>query len=143
MFSGTTYPKLDDKGRLIIPAKFRELLDGPIYVTKTQEYGLAIYTAEEFRALAEQLSKARSTTVSARSFVRMIISSAELQVPDKQGRISIPLHLREYAKLNRDLAVVGNINKVEIFDAEVWNKMMADQDDLFANRDEEVIPGVF
>lgn len=143
MFSGTTYPKLDDKGRLIIPAKFRELLDGPIYVTKTQDHGLAIYTAEEFRALAEKLSQARVTTQSARGFVRNILASAELVVPDKQGRIGIPAHLRTYAQLDRDLAVVGNINKVEIFDIEVWNQMMAVQDELFANRDEEVIPGVF
>lgn len=143
MFSGTTYPKLDDKGRLIIPAKFRELLDGPVYVTKSQDYGLAIYTTKEFELLTTQLSQARTSTVSARFFVRQMISSAELQVPDKQGRISIAGHLRDYAKLNRDLVVVGNINKVEVFDAEIWNKMMAEQDDLFANRDEEVIPGVF
>jgi MraZ protein len=143
MFSGTTYPKLDDKGRLVIPAKFRELTDGPIYITKNQDYCLAVYTASEFARIAEQLQQARVTTKSARDFVRNFMASAELQVPDKQGRIAIPGHLRQYAGLERDLVMVGNNNKAEIWSVGVWDANQAEQDELFANRDEEVIPGIF
>lgn len=143
MFSGLTNPKLDDKGRLVIPSKFRELTDGAIYITKSQDNCLAVYTASEFTNLAEQLRAARVTTKSARDFVRSFMSSAELQVPDKQGRISIPTHLRNYAKLERDLVVIGNNNKVEIWSATLWESLQAEQDELFANRDEEVIPGIF
>jgi MraZ protein len=71
------------------------------------------------------------------------MASAELQVPDKQGRISIPTHLRGYARLERDLVVIGNNNKVEIWSAQLWDANQAEQDELFANRDEEVIPGIF
>ena len=83
MFTGTTTPKLDDKGRLVIPSKFRELADGPIYVTKGHENCLSVYTASEFMRMAEQLQQARVSTKSARQFVRSIMSSAELQMPDK------------------------------------------------------------
>lgn len=143
MFSGTTYPKLDDKGRLVIPSKFRELTDGALYITKNQDNCLAVYTASEFTRLAEQLQGARVTTKSARDYVRNFMASAELQVPDKQGRISIPTHLRVYAQLDRDLVVIGNNNKVEIWSSTLWEANLAEQDELFANRDEEVIPGIF
>ncbi|MEY2676716.1 MAG: hypothetical protein RIT51_357 [Actinomycetota bacterium] len=143
MFSGTTNPKLDDKGRLVIPAKFRELTDGPLYITKGQDYCLAVYTASEFARIAEQLQQARVTTKSARHFVRNFMASAELQIPDKQGRISIPAHLRDYSQIDRELVMVGNNNKVEIWSAKVWDESQAEQDELFANRDEEVIPGIF
>jgi MraZ protein len=143
MFSGTTNPKLDDKGRLVIPSKFRELAEGALYITKGQDNCLAVFTAREFTRIAEQLQQARVTTKSTRDFVRNFMASAELQVPDKQGRIGIPNHLRQYARLERDLVVIGNNNKVEIWSAELWEANLAEQDELFANRDEEVIPGVF
>lgn len=143
MFSGLTNPKLDDKGRLVIPSKFRELSDGALYITKGQDNCLAVYTASEFTKIAEQLREARVTTKSARNFVRSFMSSAELQVPDKQGRISIPSHLRDYARIERDLVVIGNNNKVEIWSQQLWDANEAEQDELFANRDEEVIPGIF
>lgn len=143
MFSGLTNPKLDDKGRLVIPSKFRELSDGALYITKGQDNCLAVYTASEFTKIAEQLREARVTTKSARNFVRSFMSSAELQVPDKQGRISIPSHLRDYARIERDLVVIGNNNKVEIWSQQLWEANEAEQDELFANRDEEVIPGIF
>lgn len=143
MFSGLTNPKLDDKGRLVIPSKFRELSEGALYITKGQDNCLAVYTASEFTKIAEQLREARVTTKSARNFVRSFMSSAELQVPDKQGRISIPSHLRDYARIERDLVVIGNNNKVEIWSQQLWEANEAEQDELFANRDEEVIPGIF
>ena len=92
---------------------------------------------------AEQLQQARVTTKSARDYVRNFMASAELQVPDKQGRIGIPPHLRQYARLERDLVVIGNNNKVEIWSSTLWEANLAEQDELFANRDEEVIPGIF
>lgn len=143
MFSGTTYPKLDDKGRLVIPAKFRELSEGPIYITKSEDACLAVYTAAEFTRIAEVMLQARMTEKNVRDYVRNFMASAELQVPDKQGRIAIPVYLRKYANLERDLVMVGNNNKAEIWSATQWESIQAEQDELFANRDGEVIPGIF
>mgnify|MGYP000163789575 CR=1 FL=1 len=142
MFSGTTYPKLDDKGRLVIPSKFRELSDGALYITKNQDNCLAVYTASEFTRIAEQLQQARVTTKSARDYVRNFMASAESEAPDKQGRITIPAHLREYAGLGRELILAGVNNRIEIWDLATWNEFMAQQDAEFADLDEDDVGAV-
>lgn len=142
-FSGQTQPKLDDKGRLILPAKWREALGGGVYLTKGQDHCVSIYTSAEFAKIADQLEAARQTTKAARFFIRNFMASAENESPDKQGRITIPGHLREYAGLSRDLILAGVNNHIEIWDLKTWNDHMAAQDLAFADLDEEVIPGIF
>lgn len=73
----------------------------------------------------------------------MLFSGAVDQVPDKQGRISIPANLREYAGLERDLAVLGSGSRVEIWNLNTWNEYLNAQEVAFANREDEVIPGLF
>jgi MraZ protein len=142
-FSGQSQPKLDEKGRLILPAKWREALGDGVYLTKGQDRCVSLYTATEFHKISERLEAARQTTKAARFFVRNFMASAESEAPDKQGRITIPAHLREYAGLGRELILAGVNNRIEIWDLATWNEFMAQQDAEFADLDEEVIPGIF
>ena len=88
-FSGQSQPKLDDKGRLILPAKWREALGDGVYLTKGQDHCVSVYTAAEFSKISAQLEAARQTTKAARFFIRNFMASAESEAPDKQGRITI------------------------------------------------------
>ena len=101
MFLGTHYPKLDDKGRLFLPAKFREPLQGGLVITKGQEHCLYVFPREEFVAYARQLQAAPLSSKNARDYVRVLLSGASDELPDRQGRVTIPPTLREYAGLHQ------------------------------------------
>jgi MraZ protein len=143
MFLGTHSPRLDEKGRLILPAKFREQLEAGVVVTRGQERCLYVFPAAEFERLAEQLRQAPVTSKQARDYLRVFLSGASDEVPDKQGRITLPTNLRTYAGLDRDLAVIGAGQRVEIWDATAWDSYLAEQEQAFAEQAEEVVPGLF
>jgi len=143
MFLGTHSPRLDDKGRLILPAKFREQLESGVVVTRGQERCLYVFPMTEFERLADQLRQAPVTSKQARDYLRVFLSGASDEVPDKQGRITIPPALRTYAGLDRDLAVIGAGQRVEIWDATAWDSYLARQEEVFAEQAEEVVPGLF
>ena len=143
MFLGTHSPRLDDKGRLILPAKFREQLETGVVVTRGQERCLYVFPMTEFERLADQLRQAPVTSKQARDYLRVFLSGASDEVPDKQGRITIPPALRTYAGLERDLAVIGAGQRVEIWDAAAWEAYLARQEEVFAEQAEEVVPGLF
>jgi len=113
MFLGTHAPKLDEKGRLILPAKFREELAGGVVLTRGQEHCLYAFTAAEFERMYAQLREA----------------------PLAQ--------MRAYAGLKKDLAVIGAGARVEIWDSESWSTYLAAQEQVFADTAEEIIPGFF
>ena len=143
MFLGTHSPRLDDKGRLILPAKFREQLETGVVVTRGQERCLYVFPITEFERLADQLRQAPVTSKQARDYLRVFLSGASDEVPDKQGRITIPPALRTYAGLERDCAVIGAGQRVEIWDAAAWEAYLARQEEVFAEQAEEVVPGLF
>ena len=143
MFLGTHAPRLDDKGRLILPAKFREQLEKGVVVTRGQERCLYVFPATEFERLAEQLRQAPVTSKQARDYMRVFLSGASDEIPDKQGRITIPPALRSYAGLTRDCTVIGAGHRVEIWDAAAWEAYLAQQEDAFSEQAEEVVPGLF
>ncbi|KMY23823.1 MraZ protein [Actinobaculum suis] len=143
MFLGTYEPKLDEKGRIILPAKFRGQLQGGLVMTRGQEHCIYVFPLQEFAEMQQTLAKAPLTSKEARSYTRMLLSGAVDDVPDKQGRITIPAMLRKYAGLERDLAVIGTGNRVEIWNAESWATYLEEQESAFAEREEEVIPGLF
>ena len=142
MFLGTYAPKLDEKGRVILPAKFREELSPGIVMTRGQENCLYVFTTREFEAFAEKISQAPLTDKAARSYARMTLSGASAEMPDKQNRVTIPANLRSYAGLDRDLTVIGAGTRVEIWDSAAWDIYLAEQETSFANTSEEVIPGL-
>ena len=142
MFLGTHSPRLDDKGRLFLPARFREQLAEGVVITKGQDNCLYVYRRADFERMAEQLHTTPATDRTVRSFSRMLFASASDEVPDRQGRITVPANLREYARLSRDCKVVGANNRLEIWDAEAWDRYEADNTPAFADQAEEVLPGV-
>lgn len=143
MFLGTYAPKLDDKGRIILPAKFREELEAGIVVTRGQERCLFVYSAREFEELHQRIRQAPVTSKKSRDYLRLFLSGAHSEVPDKQHRVTLPALLRTYAGLDRDLTVIGAGNHAEIWDTQAWNQYYAEQEDSFSEITEEVIPGLF
>ena len=143
MFLGTHTPRLDDKGRLFLPARFREEVADGVVVTKGQERCLFVFTKAEFAAKAEKLQQAPLSAKAARDYARVLFGSASAEVPDRQGRITLPAALRTYAGLTRDCVVVGANTRLEIWDAAAWSAYDAAQDDAFSALAEEVVPGLF
>jgi len=142
MFLGTHAPRLDDKGRLVLPAKFRDPLSAGVVLTKGQERSIVVWPAAEFAAYAERLSDASRSDAAVRAYVRVLFSGAFDEIPDRQGRVTVPPQLREYAGLDRDVIVVGNGTTVEIWDAQAWSSYLSGQEESFSTLSEEVIPGI-
>ncbi|MFT4051553.1 MAG: division/cell wall cluster transcriptional repressor MraZ [Microbacterium sp.] len=143
MLLGTYTPKLDDKGRVILPAKFRtELRDG-VVITRGQDRCLYVFSAKEFERAYEKLREAPLTNKQSRDFQRMLLAGASDETPDSQSRITIPSHLRAYANLERELVVTGVGARAEIWDAAAWNAYAAENEDSYSDLEEEVIPGLF
>jgi MraZ protein len=143
MFLGTHNPKLDDKGRIILPAKFRHELAEGLVVTRGQEKCLYVFSASEFAELHEKIRQAPVTSKSARDFLRVFLSGASDETPDSQNRITLPIALREYAGLSKELTVIGAGNRVEIWDTTAGDSYLAQHEESFSNTTEEVIPGLF
>ena len=143
MFLGTYSPKLDDKGRIILPAKFRDELASGIVMTRGQEHCVYVFSQREFESLHEKIRQAPVTSKQARDYLRVFLSGASAETPDKQNRVTVPQSLRTYAGLDRDLVVIGAGSRAEIWDAEAWDTYLAEQEASFANTTEEVIPGLF
>jgi MraZ protein len=142
VFLGTHAPRLDEKGRLILPAKYREELAGGVVITKGQERCLYVFPQDEFTRITEALRTAPVTAKSVRDYSRVFFASASDELPDKQGRITVPTALRAYAGLERDCVVIGANTRLEIWDTQAWDTYLAAQEDSFAEAAEEVLPGI-
>lgn len=140
MFLGTHTPKLDEKGRLILPAKFRELLTDRLVMTKGQERCVVIWPGDQFDIYAQALRTRSQNNEKVRAYTRVFFSSAFDDVADKQGRVTVPAPLREWAGLDRDLVVVGADTRIEIWDVVAWNQYLSVQEPGFATLDESVMP---
>lgn len=126
MFLGNYEHSIDSKGRLAVPAKFRVELGDRMYVTRWLDKCLALYPAEQFEKLAAQISSLSIADPNARSLRRIFFAdAAEIEV-DKQGRVNIPVRLREYAGITGDdsqVIVVGMNNYVELWSPKLWEEM--------------------
>jgi MraZ protein len=142
MFLGTYSPRLDEKGRVFLPAKFRDELAEGLVITKGQERCLYVFSAAEFARLTDRLREAPLTAKGARDYSRVFFASAHDDAPDKQGRVTVPPPLREYAGLDRDCVVIGANTRVEIWDAQAWATYLAGQEEQFSSLSEEVLPGI-
>jgi len=142
MYFGTYTPRLDDKGRLFLPAKFRDELSEGLVVTRGQERCLNVWSMQDFSTFTDGLKDAPITSKTSRDYLRMLFAGASNDTPDKQGRITIPPILREYASLAKDCVVIGAMNRIEIWDATAWQTYSDSQEQAFADLSEEVFPGV-
>src|SRR5579871_5043322 len=121
MFLGTHAPRLDEKGR---------------------ERCLYVFPRDEFARITDALSTAPVTAKAVRDYSRVFFASASDEVPDKQGRVTIPQGLRDYAGLQRECVVIGANTRLEIWDNAAWTAYLSSQEDAFSTASQEVLPGV-
>lgn len=121
MLLGEYNHNIDEKGRVIVPHKFRDDLGASFVVTKGLDNCLFIYSKTEWNTFEARLKDLPLTNPNARNFIRFFFSGATECELDKQGRINIPQNLREYADLQKDLIIIGVSTRVEIWNKEKWN----------------------
>lgn len=127
MLLGEYNHTLDDKGRVSIPAKFRDDLGSTFIVTKGLDNCLFVYSKKEWETFEEKLKTLPLTNPNARNFIRFFFAGATECELDKQGRINIPQNLREYALLKKDVYIVGVSTRVEIWDKEKWQNYTSNE----------------
>lgn len=131
MFMGEYNHTIDAKGRLIIPARFREILGERFVLTKGLDGCLSIYPIEEWETFEKKLRTLPLNDKNARKFSRFFVAGAAMCELDKQGRILVPATLREFAGLDKDVVLTGNLNTIEVWSKAKWNENN-DYDDMDA-----------
>lgn len=121
MFMGEYHHNIDEKGRIIIPSKFRNELGTSFVVTRGIENCLFVYSLPEWDKIVTKLNKLPFTKKDARNFTRFFLSGASVVELDKQGRINIASTLTDYAKLEKDCVVLGVGDRLEIWSNDLWN----------------------
>lgn len=139
MFMGEYQHSIDTKGRLIIPAKFRDDLGSAFVVTKGLDNCLFCYPLNEWKNLEQKLKALPFTKADARAFVRFFFSGATECELDKQGRILLPVNLREYAALDKDVVLIGVSTRVEIWSRERWENYSLEAEKEYANIAEKIV----
>lgn len=125
MFIGEYQHSIDEKNRLAIPVKFRNILAKGAVVTKGLDNCLFLYTKEAWKELAERLAKLPISQANTRAFSRLMLAGAMDVFLDKQGRVILPDYLKQYASLNKKVIIAGLMNRLEIWDEGEWEKYKA------------------
>ena len=128
MFVGTFEHSLDDKGRVVLPATFRGHLADRGFVSQFDNC-LGVWTEEGFAQVAERLTEKIREGLAPQNAMRAFSANAAEVKPDSQGRILLPQRLREFAGLDRDVVVIGAIDRVEIWDSSRWGEVSAQADE--------------
>lgn len=139
MFMGEFQHSIDDKGRIIIPAKFRDLLGASFVVTRGLDQCLFVYPMQEWAVLEQKLKALPLMKSDARAFTRFFFSGATECEWDKQGRVNLPGNLRQYAKLEKDCVVLGVSNRVEIWSRDTWEQYFQQSEDTFNDIAEKLV----
>ncbi|MBU1203005.1 division/cell wall cluster transcriptional repressor MraZ [Patescibacteria group bacterium] len=122
MFIGEYKYNLDDKNRLAMPAKFRALFKEGAVITKGLDSCLFIYTAKEWKKLADKLANLPFSQAKSRAFSRMMLAGAMDVKLDAQGRVMLPDYLKQFATLNKKVVIAGLYNRLEVWDEKLWSK---------------------
>lgn len=132
MFTGSYEHSVDSKGRIIIPAKFRDELGENFVITKGIDGCLLIYPMNKWEAFVDDLGKLPGNKKEGRMLQRYFLANAQETELDKQGRGLIPAGLREWAGITKNIVLVGMIKKIEIWDKEKWdeNNTYKDMDEI-------------
>ncbi len=125
MFLGEYKHNIDSKGRMAVPAKFRQKLDGGAILTRGLDKCLFLFPKKEWDVLVGKLVNLPLAQADSRAFVRLMLSGASDVEFDTQGRILIPEHLRSYAHLSKKTVVTGLFNRIEVWDDEEWTRYKA------------------
>jgi MraZ protein len=121
MLLGEYQHNLDTKGRMAIPAKFRDKLSAGAIITRGIDNCLFVFANTEWEKLAQKLIALPLAQADARAFVRLMLSGATDVEIDSQGRILIPDSLRKYAGIKKEVIVAGLYNRIEVWDEATWN----------------------
>jgi MraZ protein len=124
MFLGEYSHTIDDKGRLTIPAKFRDELESGVVITRGLDGCLWAYGRSEWDILADKIAQLPTTNPAARNFARFMFSGAFDSIPDRQGRILLPQKLRDYAEIQDETIIIGVKNKLEIWSPARWGEVV-------------------
>jgi MraZ protein len=135
VFLGEHQHTLDVKGRVILPARFRDRLSSGLVFAPSQDHCIDVYPLTVFERRVEELRRVPREDQRARKYLRVFLAGAQEEKPDAQGRVTIPTRLREYASLDRELTVNGADEKVEIWARELWEQYRTQAEDAFANLD--------
>ncbi len=141
LLTGEFNHSIDAKGRLIIPSKFRDILGEDFVITKGLDNCLFLYPNDEWKIFEEKLRTLPLTNKNARTFTRFFLGSAVDGGLDKQGRVLVSSALRDFAKLEKDVVLVGVLNRVEIWDKSRWdenNAVVEDNMDDIASQMEDL-----
>ncbi|NMO94786.1 division/cell wall cluster transcriptional repressor MraZ [Paenibacillus lemnae] len=139
MFMGEFQHNIDDKGRVIIPAKFRELLGSSFIVTRGLDQCLFVYPREEWAIMEQKLKSLPLMKSDARAFTRFFFSGASECEWDKQGRVNLPVNLREFAKLDKECVIIGVSSRVEIWSKDKWNEYYQQSEEAFNDIAEKLV----
>ncbi len=121
MFMGTTHNSIDDKNRVIVPAKLRAELGARCILTKGLDVCLNIYTMADWERQMEKIARLPESDPKVRAFIRHFCGNAAECELDKQGRIVIPQELKEYAGIDKDLVTIGAMTKIELWARDTWS----------------------
>lgn len=135
MFLGEHQHTLDEKGRVILPARFRDRLSGGLVFAAGQDRCIDVYPVGTFERRVAELRALPREDQRVRAYLRTLLAGAHQDTPDGQGRVTVPPRLRQYAGLDRDLTVVGADEKVEIWDRATWGAYRDEAEQLFAGLD--------
>ncbi len=136
---GEYHHTIDAKGRMIVPAKFREGLGETFVITRGLDQCLFGYPMSEWKLIEEKLKALPLTKKDARAFTRFFFSGAVECELDKQGRINLASPLLQYAKLEKECVVIGVSNRIELWDKAIWDTYVTEQEDSFAEIAENMI----
>ena len=139
MFMGEFHHSIDNKGRLIVPAKFRDNLGETFVITRGLDQCLFGYPLSEWAAIEEKLKGLPLTKKDARAFTRFFFSGATESEIDKQGRINIPSTLLQYAKLDKECVILGVSNRIEIWSKSICEEYFTQSEESFAEIAENMI----
>jgi len=139
MFMGEYYHTIDAKGRLIIPARFREELGDKFIITKGLDNCLFGYPMNGWIEIEQKLKNLPFTRSDARAFVRFFFSGATECEIDRQGRILVPGNLREYSRLEKEVVIAGVSSRIEIWSKELWDKYCQDISDQYEELAEKIV----
>ena len=143
MLIGEYHHNIDEKGRLIIPAKYREEIGSSFVVTKGLDGCLYVYSLLEWERITSKLKTLPFTKKSARTFTRFLLSGASICEFDKQGRINLVSSLTEYAGLKKECAIIGVNDRLEIWDLEKFNNLMKENEEELDEISENLFDGDF
>lgn len=137
-FIGERRHTLDPKGRLILPSKHREKLEEGMVMTAWLDRCLTVLPVEDWGRVMVKVRKLSSTDAQHRRFARMVLSMAHEDTPDRQGRVTIPAHLRDFAHLDKDVTVVGADDHLELWNTQSWAEYRFHGLDEFADTNQSL-----